>query len=166
MTKTIVNIYTDGACSGNPGPGGFGVIIEIPDLGFNIEFSEGYKLTTNNRMELLSVIKALKYFLIENNYKIDYDFSIKIYSDSKYVTDAVNKKWIYSWIKRDFKNVKNIDLWKEFLKIFNTNKDSIEFIWIKGHNNNKFNEKCDTLAVKAYKNGNLLTDENYEKLTK
>lgn len=162
--ETIVNIYTDGACSKNPGPGGYGVIIKIPDLKFETEFSEGFKLTTNNRMELLSVIVVLNYFIVENKFKIDkeYDFKFKIYSDSKYVTDAVNKNWINGWKKRNFKNVKNLDLWEKFIKIYDNNLNNLEFIWIKGHNNHPENEKCDKLAVKAYKNNELKTDVNYE----
>ncbi|MGV6846049.1 MAG: ribonuclease HI [Lutibacter sp.] len=149
-----IHIFTDGACSGNPGPGGYGIIMEWVGKKYRKEFSEGFKKTTNNRMELLAVIVALEKIKIK-------DVSIKVFTDSKYVADAINKKWLMSWQRKQFKNVKNVDLWKRFIKIFNW--ENTEFIWIKGHNNHKENERCDQLAVAASKNKNLKVDEGFSK---
>lgn len=147
-----VHIFTDGACSGNPGPGGYGIVMEWVGKPYKKEFSEGFKKTTNNRMELLAVIIALEKIKIDN-------VEITVFSDSKYVVDAVLQKWIYNWQRKHFKNVKNPDLWKRFLNIYNAN--TTNFVWVKGHSNHKQNERCDFLAVEASKKEQLLEDEGY-----
>jgi ribonuclease HI len=149
-----VHIYTDGACSGNPGPGGYGIVMEWVGKPYKKEFSEGYKKTTNNRMELLAVIVALEKIKISA-------IEITVFSDSKYVVDAVEKKWLLGWQKKQFKNIKNPDLWKRFLKTYNFKITKFE--WIKGHNNHPQNERCDALAVIASKKAILLEDEGYTK---
>ena len=143
----MVNIYTDGACSGNPGPGGYGVILEFK--GHKKELSEGYRETTNNRMELLAVIVGLEAL------KQD-DLEVTIYSDSQYVVDAVQKGWVWNWIKTSFKGKKNADLWKRFITTYKRQK--VKFVWLKGHAGHPENERCDILAVEAYKQPNLLID--------
>jgi len=150
--KSKVHIYTDGACCGNPGPGGYGIVMEWVGKPYTKEFSEGYKKTTNNRMELLAVIVSLE------NMKTK-DAEITIFSDSKYVVDAVEKKWLFGWHKKQFKNVKNPDLWKRFLAIYNLNNTKFE--WVKGHNNHLQNERCDVLAVEASKKKILQDDLGY-----
>ncbi len=150
--KPKVHIYTDGACSGNPGPGGYGIVMEWAGKSYRKEFSEGYKRTTNNRMELLAVIVALEKMKIK-------DAEITIFSDSKYVVDAVEKKWLLGWHKKQFKNVKNPDLWKRFLVIYNLNNTKFE--WVKGHSNHLQNERCDVLAVEASKKKILQEDLGY-----
>ena len=145
-------IYTDGAAKGNPGNGGYGIVMKYGT--YRKEFSEGFRKTTNNRMELLAVIVAL-----ENIKKPD--CQITVYSDSKYVVDAVEKKWVFSWEKKNFKNKKNPDLWIRFLKIFTTL--SVRFVWVKGHSDNVENERCDFLAVEAAEQTSLETDVWYEK---
>ena len=147
----IINIYTDGAAKGNPGPGGYGVVLEYNKT--QKELSEGFRLTTNNRMELLAVIIGLE-SIKETGYKII------IYSDSKYVVDAVNKKWVFNWEKINYKKKKNSDLWKRFLKIYRMHQ--VEFKWIKGHAGHPQNERCDQLAVQATLNKNLKIDKGYE----
>jgi ribonuclease HI len=149
-----VHIYTDGACSGNPGPGGYGIVMEWVGKNYKKEFSEGFKKTTNNRMELLAVIVALEKIKTT-------EVEIVVFSDSKYVVDAVTKKWIDKWKLKQFKGVKNPDLWKRFLKVYNSKNTKFE--WIKGHNNHPQNERCDVLAVNASKKRNLLNDEGYER---
>jgi ribonuclease HI len=146
-----VNIYTDGACSGNPGPGGYGVILEFN--GHRKELSEGFRKTTNNRMELLAVIKGLEALTKEG-------LEVDIYSDSKYVVDAVQLKWVFGWQKKGFVGKKNPDLWAQFLRLYP--KFKIKFIWIKGHAGHPENEICDQLAVKSSKSANLLIDSGYE----
>ena len=146
-----VNIYTDGACSGNPGPGGYGVILEFN--GHRKELSEGFRKTTNNRMELLAVIKGLEALTKEG-------LEVDIYSDSKYVVDAVQLKWVFGWQKKGFAGKKNPDLWAQFLRLYP--KFKIKFIWIKGHAGHPENEICDQLAVKSSKSANLLIDSGYE----
>jgi ribonuclease HI len=146
-----ITIYTDGASRGNPGPGGYGIVMMSGS--YAKEFSAGYKLTTNNRMELLAVITALENLKQEN-------CNVTIYTDSKYVVDSVNKGWLTSWVQKDFKGKKNPDLWIRFLKTYK--KHNINFIWIKGHSENKYNERCDELAVKASKEPVLLDDVGYE----
>lgn len=146
-----IHIYTDGAASGNPGPGGYGIVMLYKH--HRKEVSEGFRLTTNNRMELLSVIVALE--MIKNNEK-----EVVVHSDSKYVVDAINLKWIDKWIKTDFKNKANVDLWLRFLKIYN--KSKMKFVWVKGHASNVENNRCDELAVAAYKEKHLKIDEGYE----
>jgi len=147
-----ITIYTDGAAKGNPGKGGYGVVLISGS--HRKELSCGFRLTTNNRMELLAVIIALE------NIKQP-DSQITIYSDSKYVVDAVEKNWVFSWEKKNFKNKKNPDLWIRFLKIFRSL--SVRFVWVKGHSNNVENERCDFLAVEAAEKTRLETDVWYEK---
>jgi len=146
-------IYTDGSSLGNPGPGGYGIIIKTSDGSFEKQFSKGFRKTTNNRMELLAVIDALKKI---KNKKIP----IEIYTDSKYVSEAINKGWLNKWVKERFRKTKNPDLWKEFLK---TAKDfDFTIHWIKGHNKHPENEKCDKLAVQAAKSDKLYIDSGFE----
>lgn len=146
-----VIIYTDGAAKGNPGNGGYGVVMISGS--YRKEISEGFVLTTNNRMELLSVIVSLENLKKEK-------ISATIYSDSKYVVDSVEKKWIFGWEKKNFAKKKNPDLWIRFLKIYR--KHNVKFVWIKGHANIKENERCDQLAVAAAESGNLIKDVWYE----
>ena len=151
MDSDILHIYTDGACSGNPGRGGWGVYIE---KGIEkIELNGSDEDTTNNRMELLAVIKAL-----EKLKKINQE--VVVFSDSKYVIDAVEKKWVFKWRKDKFKGKKNSDLWKKFLKLFEIH--NIKFKWVKAHNNHPQNERCDFLANNAAKGDNLIIDKNFE----
>lgn len=147
----MVTIYTDGASKGNPGPGGFGIILRFGKL--EKEISAGYRLTTNNRMELLAVITALE--SLKRN-----DLEIKIYSDSKYVIDAVEKGWVFGWEKKGFKGKKNPDLWRRFLHLYRNYK--VKFIWVRGHSGHPENERCDALAVEASERSDLLTDLYYE----
>lgn len=151
-----VHIYTDGSSRGNPGPGGYGVVMEWVGKPYVKEFSQGYVRTTNNRMELLAVIVALEQLKNEKT-------TVKVFTDSKYVVDSVEKKWVFGWEKKMFKDKKNPDLWKRFLKIYR--KQQVEFQWIKGHNNHKQNERCDHLAVEASKKQGLLNDKVYEELS-
>lgn len=143
-------VYTDGAARGNPGPGGYGVVLMSGK--HRKELSEGFKLTTNNRMELLAVIVALETLKKEGS-------NVTVYTDSKYVADAVEKNWVFNWEKKNFKKKKNPDLWIRFLKIYR--KHIVKFIWIKGHANNPENERCDQLAVMASKQSNLYEDKGY-----
>lgn len=151
MMKPEIIIYTDGAASGNPGPGGYGAVLTYG--GYEKELSKGFRKTTNNRMELLAVIVALE--ALKNDGCI-----VTVVSDSKYVIDAVEKGWLKDWQKKDFKKKKNPDLWKRFLKVYN--KHNVMFQWVKGHSNHPFNERADKLAVQSYKSGNLDIDEYYE----
>jgi len=144
-------IYTDGSAKGNPGKGGYGVVMIFGN--HRKEISEGFELTTNNRMELLSVIVAL-----ENLKKQNID--VVVYSDSKYVVNAVEKKWLFSWEKKNFSNKKNSDLWVRFLKVYRKHK--VRFVWVKGHSSVKENERCDQLAVKAAESKHLKKDVWYE----
>lgn len=146
-----VIIYTDGAAKGNPGNGGFGVVLISGK--HRKEISEGFRLTTNNRMELLAVIIGLE--SLKSNKE-----SVTVYSDSKYVVDAVNKKWVFGWEKKNFNKKKNPDLWIRFLKVFK--KHNVIFIWIKGHSENIENERCDYLAVSAAEKSSLKVDLWYE----
>lgn len=148
-----VHIYTDGACSGNPGKGGYGIVMEWVGNSYKKEFSQGYRKTTNNRMELLAVIIALEQLKKER-------LDVKVFSDSKYVVDAVEKGWVFGWLKKGFKDKKNPDLWKRFLKI--NRKHQVKFHWIKGHNDHPQNERCDKLAVLASQKKDLLIDEGFE----
>lgn len=150
--KLPVDIYTDGACRGNPGPGGYGIVLEASGYKSK-ELSKGFRLTTNNRMELLAIIDALK------SLKRD-DLDITIYSDSKYVVEAVNNGWVFGWQKKGFKDKKNPDLWREYLILHKKLKPTL--VWIKGHNDHPQNERCDKLAVKAAKGDNLFIDEAFE----
>lgn len=137
-----VNIYTDGACKGNPGPGGYGVILEYN--GKRKELSEGFRETTNNRMELTAAIVGLK--ALKEPCRVD------LYSDSKYLVDSVTKGWVFAWrknnwVKSDKKKALNVDLWTELLDQMNIH--DITFIWVKGHDGHHENERCDELAVRA-----------------
>jgi ribonuclease HI len=145
-----ITIYTDGASSGNPGPGGYGVVLISGK--HRLEKSEGFKLTTNNRMELMAVIVGLEALKIPGS-------RVVIYTDSKYVADPVEKGWVFQWESRAFKKKKNPDLWIRFLKVYR--KHNVRFVWIKGHSNNIENEICDRLAVNAYSNSSLLDDPGY-----
>ena len=157
MKAKSVYLYTDGSSLGNPGPGGYGIILEWVGMSYVKEFSAGFSRTTNNRMELLAVIKGLE--LLKNP-----EMEVVVYSDSKYVVDAVEKKWLFDWEKKHFKGKKNADLWERFLKVYRKHK--IYFQWIKGHNKHSQNERCDELAVKAAKGKNLLKDQVYEQTEK
>lgn len=151
MSKKEIIIYTDGAARGNPGPGGYGVVMLFGDL--RKEIAEGFRNTTNNRMELLAVIVALE--AVKNK-----ELPIKVYSDSKYVVDAVNKGWLWEWEKKRFKKKKNPDLWIRFIAIYKQLR--VKFIWVKGHADIPENERCDELAVEASKGENLQKDVGYE----
>ena len=146
----IVTIYTDGAAKGNPGNGGYGVVLLA---GKHIKkLAQGFQLTTNNRMELMAVIIGLE--------TLKKRCEVTIYSDSKYVVDAVEKRWVFGWQKKGFKDKKNPDLWKRFLSVYKNH--DVKFIWVKGHSGNKYNEICDQLAVKAAESKNLIIDNGYQ----
>jgi ribonuclease HI len=147
----MIRIYTDGAAQGNPGPGGYGVVLKFKDV--VKEISEGFRLTTNNRMELLAVIAGLEAIKKEG-------ISITIYSDSKYVVDSVEKGWIWGWLKKNFAKKANADLWQRYIPLHNKLKP--KFIWIKGHAGHPENERCDQLAVQAASGPRLLIDHWYE----
>lgn len=147
-------VYTDGSSRGNPGPGGYGVVMMSGE--HRRELSGGFRKTTNNRMELLSVIVALETIK-------DRGHNVLIYSDSKYVVDAVEKKWVFGWVKKAFKDKKNEDLWRRFLNIYP--KHNVKFVWVKGHAGNKENERCDVLAVNAATSGPLKIDHGFEGLS-
>lgn len=149
MANEII-IYTDGASSGNPGPGGYGVVLISGK--HRLEKSEGFRLTTNNRMELLAVIAGLEALKIPGS-------NVVVYTDSRYVADSVEKGWIFQWESRAFRKKKNPDLWIRFLKVYR--KHHVRFIWVKGHANNPENELCDRLAVEAYKKENLSEDYGF-----
>jgi ribonuclease HI len=144
-------IYTDGASRGNPGRGGYGVILQWGSV--RKELSQGFKLTTNNRMELLAVIVALESLTREG-------LNITIFSDSKYVIDSVEKGWVFGWEKKGFVGKKNPDLWMRFLKLYR--RHHIKFQWVKGHADNPYNNRCDYLATTAADGGNLISDVGYE----
>lgn len=154
-----VEIYTDGACSGNPGKGGYGAVLRYMMASGEYvtkELSEGFESTTNNRMELLAPIVALE--------SLKTSCEVTLTSDSKYLIDAIQQKWIESWIKNNWKTagkkpVKNVDLWKRLIEVMK--KHDIKFIWVKGHNGHEFNEICDRLAVKAYNGEDLKVDKGF-----
>ncbi len=146
----FIEIYTDGAAKGNPGPGGYGIVLKYKN--FRKEISGGFNHTTNNRMELLAVIIGLESITQK-------DLLVKIYSDSKYVIDSINLKWVFRWQKNGFKNKANPDLWQRLLKCYNIKKH--ELIWVKGHADNIENNRCDELAVQISKKNNLPIDEGY-----
>lgn len=148
--KEPIIVYTDGAALGNPGKGGYGIVMRAGN--YRKEFSAGYQHTTNNRMELLAVIVALE------NLKFPGSI-VSIYTDSRYVADAVEKKWVFGWEKKGFKDKKNPDLWQRFLRIYRQHQ--VNFIWVKGHSNIPENERCDQLAVEAANSNNLLPDVGY-----
>ena len=155
-SKLLVEMYTDGACSGNPGAGGYGTILRFKDSTGKYhekELTAGYKLTTNNRMELLAVIVGLE--------ALKKPCKVRITSDSKYFIDAFEQKWIDSWQKNNWKTaakkpVKNVDLWQRLLLAMKPH--DIDLVWVKGHNGHEFNERCDELAVNSSKSENLLDD--------
>jgi ribonuclease HI len=148
-----VHIYTDGASKGNPGNGGYGVVMEWVGKPYKKEFFEGFRLTTNNRMELLAVIVGLEKLKSPNT-------KVLVISDSKYVVDSVQKKWVFGWEKKGFAGRKNPDLWRRFLKIYRQHQ--VDFKWIKGHNNHPQNERCDEMAVMAALQNRVSIDEFYE----
>jgi formyltetrahydrofolate-dependent phosphoribosylglycinamide formyltransferase len=141
-TEKRVNLYTDGAARGNPGPGGYGLILEWQGTPYKRTYAQGFIHTTNNRMELKAVIKGLQ--LLKQS-----PLDVVVYTDSKYVSEAVEKKWVFGWEKKNFKNKKNVDLWKEFLEQYRKHRVRME--WIKGHNQHPQNESCDKMAVEASK---------------
>ena len=157
MRKPHVTIYTDGACSGNPGPGGYGVVL-LDDSGRRRELSEGFQTTTNNRMELSAVIAALE--------ALKRPCDVTLYSDSEYVVNAIKQGWLAQWQRKgwrkaDKKPVMNIDLWQRLLP--KLEEHNIEFRWTKGHAGNPENERCDTLAVAASQGTNLPPDAGYNR---
>ena len=147
----MITIYTDGAAKGNPGPGGYGAVLKFGS--HRKELAEGFRLTTNNRMELLAVIRALQELKST-------EFPVQIYSDSKYVVDAIEKGWLWGWQKKGFKDKKNPDLWLRYIPLHLKYKP--KFIWVKGHAGNIENERCDQLAVEAATAPNLPADQGYE----
>lgn len=149
-----VQIYTDGACSGNPGPGGYGAILKYGSR--TRELSGGYRMTTNNRMELMAIVKSLS--------ELKRPCRVDLYSDSRYVVDAFNLGWVDSWVKNgwvkaDRTPVKNTDLWKKIIQLSRPHK--INWIWVKGHAGNEFNTRCDRLAVEASRGSHLAEDSGY-----
>lgn len=144
-------MYTDGASKGNPGPGGFGTVLMYNQ--HRKEISQGYRKTTNNRMELMAVIAGLEALKGEGH-------EVVVYSDSKYVVEAVEKGWIWSWVKKGFKGKKNEDLWRRFIEVFKKHK--VKFKWVKGHAGNVENERCDILAVTSAERPGLAIDYGYE----
>lgn len=147
----IIYLFTDGACSGNPGRGGYGAILKFGN--HEKELSDGYRMTTNNRMELLAVIKGLEQLKFAGS-------KVVVVSDSKYVTEPIDQKWLFNWEKKNWKKVKNPDLWQRFLELYR--QHHITFKWIKGHAGHYENERCDELAVAAWQQGELKVDEVYE----
>ena len=152
MDTPKITIYTDGSSRGNPGPGGYGIVLISGQ--HRKEISEGYQLTTNNRMELLAVIVALEALKIPGS-------DVTVYTDSRYVADAVEKGWVFNWMNKRFKNKKNPDLWMRFLEVYK--QHNVKFVWVKGHANNPLNERCDQLAVEASLKAGLKTDDGYLK---
>lgn len=147
-----IEVFTDGSSKGNPGPGGYGIVLRFN--GKEKELSCGFRLTTNNRMELLALIVALE--SLKTN-----EIPVKVYSDSKYVIDSITKGWVFGWHKKGFKGKKNADLWMRYLKLHPRFK--IQFEWVKGHDGHPENERCDKLAVEAAEKGPHLIDEMFEK---
>lgn len=147
-----INLYTDGACKGNPGPGGYGIVLEFQ--GKKKEINCGYRLTTNNRMELLALIIGLE--SIKTN-----QYPVHVFSDSKYVIDSISKGWVFNWKIKGFKGKKNQDLWERYLLLHPQFK--IEFHWVKGHAGHPENERCDELAVASAEHGPHLIDEGFSK---
>ena len=149
MTNEVI-IYTDGACSGNPGRGGYGVVLISGR--HRKEISEGFRLTTNNRMELLAAIKGLEALKKQGTI-------VKLHTDSQYLANAVNKGWVFDWERKFFKKKKNQDLWIRFLELYR--RHNVSLVWVKGHNNDIENERCDALAVNASKENALSEDTGY-----
>ena len=154
MNRPPILIYTDGACSGNPGPGGYAAILRCGP--HEKVLSAGYATTTNNRMELLAVITALEAIRWENA-------DVTIWSDSSYVVDAVEKGWVFSWEQKGFAKKANPDLWQRFLTVYR--KHQVRFVWIRGHNGHPENERCDRLAVAASQEKDLPVDEGYSNIS-
>ena len=149
-----IQLYTDGSSRGNPGPGGYGAVLLFGS--HHKELSQGYRRTTNNRMELWAVIAGLE--AIKNK-----EWPVTVYSDSQYVVNSVEKGWLKNWIKTDFKgDKKNKDLWKHYYEL--AKSFTINFVWVKGHANNPYNNRCDELATAAADSKGLLIDEAYERL--
>lgn len=149
MSEVI--IYTDGSSRGNPGPGGYGVVLMWNSV--RKELSQGYRLTTNNRMELLAVIVALEALKRDG-------LQVKIFTDSQYVVNSVEKGWLWGWVKTGFKDKKNKDLWQRFIPAFK--KHQVKFNWVKGHSTNPMNNRCDELATQAADSRNWLEDVGFE----
>ena len=146
-----ITIYTDGSALGNPGPGGYGaVLLSGP---FRKEMSAGFRLTTNNRMELMAVCVALEALKFAGS-------DVVVYSDSKYVVDAVTKGWVFGWEKKGFAGKKNPDLWRRFLGVYRHHR--VRFVWVKGHAETVENNRCDQMAVAAANGRDLLVDTGYE----
>ena len=150
-TPPTITIYTDGSSRGNPGPGGFGIVLMCGQ--YRKDVAKGFRRTTNNRMELLGVITALEMLKIPNS-------NVTVYTDSKYVADAINQKWLYGWIQKGFSKVKNPDLWSRFVRIYK--QHNVKFVWVKGHDDNPYNNRCDQLAVAAATGENLDIDTYFE----
>jgi len=146
----MISIFTDGASRGNPGPGGFGVVLIAGN--HRKEISKGYRITTNNRMELMSVIAGLEALKKEGEH-------VTVYSDSKYVVDAIEKGWVFGWEKKNFHGKKNPDLWQRLLKAYR--KQKVRFVWVKGHAHHAENNRCDELAVQAATGADLINDTGY-----
>jgi ribonuclease HI len=152
MEAAKIQMYTDGSSRGNPGPGGFGVVLLSGSL--RKDLSQGYRRTTNNRMELLAVIAGLEALKKQGQH-------ITVYSDSQYVVKAVKEGWLNNWIRNNFRGKKNKDLWLQFYEL--SKLHNINFVWVKGHADNEYNNICDTLATNAAAGKNLLIDEGYER---
>ena len=153
MAENQLIIYTDGSSRGNPGPGGYGAILKWGSV--EKELSKGYRLTTNNRMELLAVIAALESLKREK-------LNIVVYTDSQYIVKSVQQGWLKNWIATDFKGgKKNKDLWLRFFELFQLH--NIKFVWVRGHADNAYNNRCDELATTAADGNKLDVDEGYEK---
>lgn len=150
--RPVIFLYTDGAASGNPGPGGFGVVLSCGSA--RKEMSGGFRRTTNNRMELLAVITGLEAIRWQNA-------EVEVWSDSQYVVKAITEGWLEGWESKGWKKVKNPDLWQRFLQVYRSHR--VTFHWLKGHAGHPENERCDSLAVAAYSaGGELPIDEYYE----
>lgn len=149
-THPTITLYTDGAASGNPGPGGYGAVLLCGEL--RKELSGGFALTTNNRMELLAVIKGLEAIRWANA-------DIDIFSDSTYVVKAINEHWLDKWKRTGFNKVKNPDLWQKFVEV--SAPHTLRFHWVKGHDRTVENNRCDALAVEARSKADLPQDEGY-----
>jgi len=150
VDRAPIQLYTDGACSGNPGPGGYGAILRCGS--YEKVFSAGYATTTNNRMELLAVITGLEAIRWTRA-------DVTVWSDSSYVVDAVEKGWVFSWEQKNFAKKANADLWQRFLAVYRQHE--VKFVWIRGHNGHPENERCDRLAVAASQGKDLLVDVGY-----
>lgn len=150
--RPVIFLYTDGAASGNPGPGGYGVVLSCGSA--RKEMSGGFRRTTNNRMELLAVITGLEAIKWQNA-------EVEVWSDSQYVVKAITERWLEGWESKGWKKVKNPDLWQRFLQVYRSHR--VTFHWLKGHAGHPENERCDSLAVAAYSvGGELPIDEYYE----